>query len=99
MDKAEAVRKAREYLKIIENTISYRKAFIFGSYASGKADETSDIDIGIFVDSLHEDYLSLLKKLYRARHRVDVRIEPHLFIKGHDPSGFSEDVEKNGFEL
>jgi hypothetical protein len=45
------------------------------------------------------DYLSLLKKPYRAVHRVDVRIEPHLFVKGHDPSGFSEDVEKNGFQL
>jgi predicted nucleotidyltransferase len=99
MDRAEAIRKAREYLKQIENTIRFKEAFIFGSYASGKPDEASDIDIGIFIDSLSEDYFLVLKKLYRARHNVDVRIEPHLFITGHDPAGFSESVKKEGIAL
>jgi predicted nucleotidyltransferase len=48
MNQTEAVKKAREYLKIIEETISYRKAFIFGSYARGKVDETSDMSLTVF---------------------------------------------------
>ncbi|HOO70144.1 MAG TPA: nucleotidyltransferase domain-containing protein [Spirochaetota bacterium] len=96
MDKGTAIKKARDYLNEISKILPYQKAYLFGSHALGFAREESDIDIGIFVQELNGDYLSVLKSLYKIRRQIDVRIEPHLFITGKDDSGFSEEVENNG---
>ncbi len=96
MDKAEAIKRARHYIGEISKILPYQKAYLFGSYAYGNARDESDIDIGIFVTDLDEDYLSVLKKLYKIRRNIDVRIEPHLFVQGKDTSGFSDEVENSG---
>ena len=99
MDKAEAIIKARKYLQIITGFIEVDKALLFGSYQHGNQHKDSDIDIALFVSRPGDDYLTLVKKLYRARRDVDPRIEPHLFISGMDKSGFSDEIEKTGEPL
>jgi predicted nucleotidyltransferase len=98
MDKREAERKAKLYVNAAKDVVKFDKAVLFGSYVNGKPEEYSDIDIGLFMDSLDEnvDYLKLMSSLYHAAADIDVLIEPHLFIRGEDKSGFGEEVEKTG---
>ena len=74
-------------------------AWLFGSYAGKQHREDSDIDVGIVIKSLETDYLSTMKKLYQIRRHVDVRIEPHLFVKDKDPLEFAHEVAKTGIKL
>ncbi len=99
MDTNSIIHIAQEYVRKIEQIVSFQKAYIFGSHVKGTAHETSDIDIAIFVTGIRDDYLEELKLLYRLRRDIDVRIEPHLFIEGRDPSGFSEEIEKHGLKI
>ncbi len=96
MDKRKAVLIAKKYLSLIRGIVNYKSAFIFGSYIHGNPREDSDIDIGIFTEKLNDEYFNVLKKLYKARKKVDPRIEPHLFVSGCDSSGFNEEIREKG---
>jgi len=97
MDRKEAYRKAGVYVDLAKAVVPLKKAVLFGSYVSGMPEDHSDIDIGLFVDSLIEgEYWDKVVCLQSLTHKVDVRIEPHLFIRGEDRSGFGEEVEKTG---
>ena len=101
MDKREAEMTALQYVKVAREKIAFDKAVLFGSYLTGKYDADSDVDIGLFVESLDKniDYLDLMSQLYHLAAQINARIEPHLFIRDEDQSGFSEMVEKTGQKL
>lgn len=99
MDTNEAVAKAEQYLGIIGSIVHVQSAYLFGSHAGGAPREDSDIDVGLFTESMPSDYLGTLKLLFRARRDVDPRIEPHLFVTGHDASGFQTEVISHGVRL
>ena len=98
MDKREALKKARQYAKLVREILPYKKAILFGSYAYGKPYEYSDIDTGFYVEELDPDknYLDVLSELYKQTIKVDVRIEHHLFIKNEDKLMFWDVIEKKG---
>ncbi|MHC4676218.1 MAG: nucleotidyltransferase domain-containing protein, partial [Planctomycetota bacterium] len=53
------------------------RAVLFGSFARGKADEWSDIDIIVIAPEFDEECdRSLVEDLWGARGSVDVRLEP-----------------------
>lgn len=99
MDQGEAVQKARSYARAARDIVKFDKAVLFGSYVNGRPEAYSDIDIGLFMDRLDDrvDYLKLMSRLYHAAMDIDVLIEPHLFIRNEDKSGFGEEVEGTGF--
>ena len=101
MDKREALEKATRYIREARRVIQYDRAVLFGSYLRDNVREDSDIDVGLFVDLLDEriDYLDLLSSLYLLAQEVDVHIEPHLFIRSEDRSGFAAEVEREGVRL
>ncbi len=99
MDNKSLLRIANTYLQFAKGIVDIEKAYLFGSRTTGNPSEDSDIDIGIFVRSLNQDYLSVLQKLYNGRRSIINRIEPHLFIIGLDPSGFGEEIEKSGLPI
>lgn len=101
MDKREAKRKAIRYVNAARDVVKFDKAVLFGSYANGKQEEYSDIDIGLFMDRLddHVDYLKLMASLYHVALDIDILIEPHLFIRDEDKSGFGEEIEKKGIVI
>jgi len=101
MDQREAERKARSYASAARNVVKFDKAVLFGSYVSGRPEEYSDIDIGLFIDRLDDnvDYLKLMSSLYHVAVDIDVLIEPHLFIRCEDKSGFGEEIEKKGIVI
>ena len=99
MDKEQAVALAKEYLKLVRPYLKFDNAYLFGSYAEGRQHEHSDLDIGIIVHHIDDDYLETLKNLYRIRRLLDVRIEPHLFVTSNDPTGFIDTVAATGLRL
>lgn len=97
MDKERAYEKARAYVDLVRNVLPLRKAILFGSYAIGSPDTHSDIDIGLFIDEIDDDrYLDTLAALQSLCRKIDLSIEPHLFILGEDRTGFASWVEKTG---
>ncbi|WP_084184716.1 nucleotidyltransferase domain-containing protein [Desulfonatronum thiodismutans] len=99
MDKEQAIALAKEYLKLVRPYLNFDNAYLFGSYAEGRQHEHSDLDIGIIVSHIDDDYLETVKNLYRIRRLLDVRIEPHLFVANNDPTGFVDTVATTGLRL
>jgi len=54
--------KIKNFIDLLEkNDFNIQRAFLFGSYASGKADEWSDIDLALISNKFKGDrYLDLL---------------------------------------
>gem|GEM_PF-1303302 len=97
----EAEITAIQYVKAARRKIAFDKAVLFGSYITGKYDQDSDVDIGLFVENLDRniDYLDLMSQLYHLAAEINARIEPHLFIRNEDQSGFAQMVERTGQRL
>jgi predicted nucleotidyltransferase len=74
------LKKIKKYIKIIqENGIDIGRLYLFGSYATGKINEYSDIDLAIFLNKEKLDGFEEDVKLMHLRRKVDLRIEPHSF--------------------
>ncbi len=63
--------------KICENYKIYA-IILFGSYAKGTNNESSDIDIAIITDDFENDVIDEELNLMRLRRKIDTRIELHL---------------------
>ena len=99
MDKADVIKKVRQYRLLIQTHFDVDKVYLFGSYAKGTSKIDSDIDVAIVVNNLQGDYFSTTPLLWKLRRQVDDRIEPILIEKGKDNSGFLEEIQKNGIEI
>lgn len=101
VDQDEALTKARLFARAAHRLVRFDTAVVFGSYAAGSAREHSDVDVGLIVESLEtgSDYLVLLRDLYGLASQVDVHIEPHLFVRSEDRSGFAAHVEETGIRI
>ncbi|MBI5474561.1 MAG: nucleotidyltransferase domain-containing protein [Ignavibacteriae bacterium] len=74
---SEILEIAKRYIEHLrKNHIDVERAYLYGSYASGKAHEDSDIDIVVvsrqFTKSRYEDSTQIAK----LRRRIDLRIQP-----------------------
>ena len=49
MDKAEVIKKLKEYKKLLSKEMVFDQIFLFGSYANGKNREDSDIDVALLL--------------------------------------------------
>lgn len=72
--------RLKKYIRILNaEGISVKKVILYGSYAKGTANETSDIDVCIVSDNLGKDYYKELIYLSSLASKVDDRIEPVPF--------------------
>lgn len=70
--------KIKKYLLNVQKHIKIRKALLFGSFAEGKATETSDIDLIILSDDFNDlDSDQRSRLLYRAS--VGFPYDLHVF--------------------
>lgn len=99
MDKAEVINKLVNYKLLLSNYFDLENMFLFGSYASGTNKESSDIDVAVIVKKLNSDYFKDTPLLWKLRRQIDDRIEPILFEKGKDESGFLSEIMKTGIEI
>lgn len=76
----EAKQKARLFIKNLSKAgIKVNKAFLFGSYAKGKAKKDSDIDVCVISPSFSKDYFAEMVRLRKYSLKIDSRIEPVPF--------------------
>lgn len=73
--------------KLQRSGITISQAYIFGSYAKGKANKWSDIDLAIVSPQITEDRFEERVKLTKIAISVDDRLEPLPFT----PDTFSDD--------
>ena len=87
MSKLEAEKIIRSYVKKLRaENYPVSAAYLFGSYAKGKAHKWSDIDTAIISPRFKNRFNKIYMKLWDFREEVDNRIEPH---------GFTEEDFKN----
>ena len=72
------VESVKKYLsKLSEDGIPVQFGVIFGSYAQGKANKWSDIDLIVVSQKYDQNYShEEINRLWRAAARTDSRIEP-----------------------
>lgn len=82
MDKNDALKISREYLKRVRKTkLDFTEAWLFGSYAKGSQHENSDIDIAIVLNDNEVHTFETDVKLMIIRKGEETLIEPHAFTK------------------
>lgn len=70
----------REYVKVLKaNNIKVEKAILFGSHASGRATDDSDIDIAIISPEFGGDYVEEAVLLKKISEEVDLDISPRPY--------------------
>jgi len=99
MDNAEVITMLKKYKKLLTQHMVFEKLILYGSYATGNAHKNSDVDVAIVVDTIAGDYFSSRPLLWKIRREVDDRIEPVLFEKDRDESGFLSEIIKNGITV
>jgi predicted nucleotidyltransferase len=99
MDKKEAIIKVRQYKLLLQNKFDVDQVFLFGSYAKGTNHKDSDIDVAIIVNKISDDYFATTPLLWKLRRQIDDRIEPILFEKDNDKSGFIDEIRLHGIEI
>ncbi len=99
MDKIDVINILIQYKLLLANYFDLEKMILFGSYARGTNNESSDIDVAIIVKTIDSDYFKDTPLLWKLRRQIDDRIEPILFEKGRDESGFLSEIMKTGIEI
>jgi len=99
MGKREVIIKLRRYKQLVEEHLDVDKVILFGSYATGKQHDDSDIDVAIVVNSVKSDFFSYAPLLWKLKQKIDSRIEPVLLINGKDHSGFLKEVISSGIVI
>lgn len=75
---SEAVNK---YADLIIQQYSPSKIYLYGSYAKGQNDFSSDIDVAIVFPSMPiSEYMKIWGELFSLAADIDERIEPNLLI-------------------
>lgn len=99
MDQREIINKLRAYKELLLPYYDLYKVVLFGSYVNGTPKEYSDIDVAVIVNKVEEDFFTYAPRLWKLRSEIDDRIEPILFIKDKDESGFLSEILKTGIEI
>lgn len=102
--KAEIIEALERYLDDVEGVCHVDRAFIFGSYAKGRAGENSDIDMAIFSRNINEkNRLEVLTKVVALTAKFKMDIQPLVFsyedYHNEENEFISTAVKKDGFEL
>jgi predicted nucleotidyltransferase len=94
----------KRYIHLLnQEGFGINRAFIYGSYASGKNHENSDIDLMLISNMLDEFDVQKKSKAWVLTQNVDRRIEPYLVSQKRfnidDGSPLLEIVRKEGIEV
>jgi len=102
--KTEIINILRRYLKEVEKICHIEKAFIFGSYAHGRAGKHSDIDMAIFSRNVNdENRLEVMTEAVALINNFKLAIQPLVFSYddyfSEDNDFICNEIKKNGLEL
>lgn len=96
MDQEQAIRRVERFAEIVRQYLPVCDVLLYGSYAKGGTRPHSDIDVAVVVDEYPGDVLGMKARLFRLRREVDVRIEPLLVERKHDPANFLQEIVRTG---
>ena len=98
-DIIESVNKFRDSVTSI---INIEKIFLYGSYAKGNYDSSSDIDVCIIAKESRNPCL-LSREITRKIIYTDIRIEPVVFLSEDfyedEPRGLLREIKEHGVEI
>jgi uncharacterized protein len=87
-DKQLIHREVKRYIALLkERNIMVIQAYLFGSYATGRADDWSDIDLAIVTNRFIGDRFDFRFMLTKLARKIDSDIEPHPYLA----SDFNDD--------
>lgn len=94
----------KDYVKEVRKSYRVDQAILFGSYASGRANEFSDIDLAIVsADFRGKPEMEILQDLSRKTMNIDTSLEVLAFtpdeMDSPDPFSFSYEIKKTGLLL
>lgn len=101
MDQRTAFEIVKKYIDYLKNHhFNIRKAYIFGSYANGKFNEDSDIDLAIILYDVPNSF-TMQVQLMKLSRKFDTRIEPHPFDEtDFNPSNpFANEILRKGIRI
>ncbi|MBU4370223.1 nucleotidyltransferase domain-containing protein [Patescibacteria group bacterium] len=103
MSKTQVKNIVKEYAdKLKVEGYPFSAIYLFGSYAQGRANKWSDIDVAVISDKLKRNWWKNEVLLSHISLEVDSRIEPHGFTvedfkKGYDPMVY--EIKKTGIKI
>lgn len=103
MSKVKVKKIIKKYAQALKDAhYPYSALYLFGSYAKGRANPWSDIDVAIVSDKLKKNRNTNSFLLWKMRRTVDTRIEPHgftvkEFANNADPMAY--EIKKTGIRI
>ena len=88
--------KVKKYADVVRKNMPVKMIILYGSYARGSENVSSDIDVAVVVDNIENDYLEKSARLFHLVRGIDSRIEPVLLSSNEDRSGFLSSILKYG---
>jgi predicted nucleotidyltransferase len=101
--KDEAIAVIRAFLEKIRPELPIERAYLFGSYATGRSHDYSDIDLAIVTPIRNtENSIAINQKIFSRASRYNVDLEPICF----SPEEFEKeelpiilDIKRTGLEI
>jgi len=79
MARSEVIELLKEYILLLNSEgIAVNKAFLFGSYSTDSATDSSDIDVMIVSDKYDENDDLAIGKIWNLTRKISTKIEPFL---------------------
>ena len=90
------------YIRLVRKDIKVKKVILFGSYAKGKNNSESDIDIALIIEEYNEnEFISMGTFLLDRTEGLKVDLQPLPFSEDeyNNPKGIMEEIINTGIEL
>jgi len=104
MARSEVIELLKKYILLLNSEgISVNKAFLFGSYSTDTASDSSDIDVMIVSDKYDESDDIAIGKIWNLTRKISTKIEPFLIgnlkFKEDNSSPLISMIREHGIEI
>ena len=93
-------KKLKDFVALMRERYNIYAVVLYGSYADGRANDESDIDVAVFSDDFGKDPYEEMKALFRLRRQIDTDIEPLPFSReayfSSDAAEFVNEIVRKG---
>jgi len=98
-ERNDIISKVRKFKQLVIDSkfpMQIENVYLFGSYAKGTQREHSDIDVAFVVNKFKGDFFKVIPPIWKLRHQVDFRIEPHVIARNTDYAGMIDEIQQTG---
>ena len=93
-------KELKDFVALVRRAYDIYAVVLFGSYAEGRANDDSDIDVAVFSDDFGKNPYEEMKALFRLRRQIDTDIEPLPFSRNaffsSDTTEFVNEIVRKG---